>query len=369
MKSRFLLLFVFVLSAFPLEAAQAPLPAVTVVSVEKQPASKALRYLGRVEAIHAVDVQTRTEGFIDKVNFAEGQMVKEGDILFELNPAVHQAEVDQARAVLRNAEAALNLAQINLDRIDGLLRRNAISRAEFDTARANRDMADATVGQARATLQQRELMLGFTKITAPISGRVGHTRFDTGSFVNPASGSLVDIVQLDPIRVVISIRERDFISATLQDQKLHLDLLGKDFAPQLRLANGKIYQYRGEFDSLANRIDAQTGTVEVRARFTNPQFVLLPGGVTDVTLDTQKPPMVPVVPITALQQNRDGHFVLVVDKDDTVAVRSVVLGMQLDQNVAVNEGLEEGERIIVEGLQRVRPGMKVNPLSAQPLGQ
>ena len=370
MKYRILLTFaLFALFAPLAQAAEMPLPSVSVATIEKKPASKALRYLGRIEAIHAVDVHTRTDGFIQKVNFAEGQMVKEGDILFEINPAVHQAERDQAAAAVRNAEAALSLAEINLTRLDGLLRRNAVSRAEVDTAQANRDMADAALGQAKATLQTRELFLGFTKIFAPISGRIGHTRFDTGSYISPASGSLVDVVQLDPIRVVISIRERDFISATLQDKQLHLDLLGKDFAPQLRLANGKIYPYRGEFDSLSNRIDVQTGSVEVRARFTNPQQVLLPGGVTDVSLDAQNPPLLPVVPISALQQNRDGHFVLVVDKDNTVAVRPVVLGMQLDQTFVVTEGLAEGEQVIVEGLQRVRPGMKVNPLAAMPLGQ
>ena len=343
-------------------AAEQALPAVTFATISKQSASQPLQFLGRIEAIHFVDVHTRTEGFIKSVNFQEGQMVKEGDLLFELDPAVHQAAVDQAKAQVASAQAALDLAVIMYNRTIPLARTNAVSQTDADRARADRDMAQARLAETQALLSARELELSFTRITAPLAGRIGHTRFDTGSYVNMNSGPLVGVAQLDPIRVVIAVRESDFISATLQDPKLHLDLFGKDFSPQIRLANGKVYPQRGTLDSVNNQIDPLTGTVEVRARFANPRFVLLPGGVADVTLDAENPPLVPVVPATALQQEQNGHFVLLLTAENTVEVRPVKLGRQMGQDFIVDEGLAAGDRVIVEGLQRVRPGMAVRPI-------
>ncbi len=358
-------LFLLCLSLAPqLSGAQNPPPAVTFAVIGQQPASQPLNYLGRIEAINHVDVNTRTDGFIQAIHFVEGQMVTAGDLLFEIDPNVHQSAVDQAKAQVAAAEATLSLASVALSRVEALFPTRAASQADVDRARADRDVARANLAQAQATLQARELTLGFTRITAPISGRIGHTRFAVGSYISPTSGTLVDIVQLDPIRVVIAIKEQDFISATLQDSRLHLDLLGKDFAPQLRLANGKIYTQRGVLDSIDNKIDQQTGTVDVRARFANPDHILLPGGVVDVNLDATEPPMVPAVPISALQQDQTGHFVLVLDDKDAVVVRPVKLGMQLGQDFEVRDGLAVGERVIVEGLQRVRPGMTVRPVPA-----
>lgn len=341
-----------------------PLPAVTFSTIENRPASQPLNYLGRIEAIHFVDVQTRTEGFIKKIHFTEGQMVNAGDLLFEIEPDVHLSVIDQSKAQVSSAQAALTLAEVMYARMQNLLRNRAVSQSEADRARADRDVALAALNQAEAALRSNELQLSFTRILAPISGRIGHTRFDVGSYINMASGALVNIAQLDPIRVVISIRERDFISATLQDAQLHLDLLGKDFAPQLRLANGKIYPTRGVLDSINNQIDAQTGTIEIRARFENPLHVLMPGGVVDVTLDAQEPALVPTVPITALQQDQNGHFVLMLDDKNTVVVQPVKIGGQIDQYFIVEQGLKVGDRVIIEGLQRARPGITVNPIPA-----
>ncbi|SHN55239.1 efflux RND transporter periplasmic adaptor subunit [Desulfovibrio litoralis] len=356
----FLCLFV----PFNLLAQAPPPPTVTVTIIEKKPATQTLYYLGRVEAIHAVDVLTRTEGFIEKVHFKEGQMVKAGDLLFEINPDVHLSEIDQAKARLASANASLNLATVTFQRIDALARSRATSRADADQAQADRDVARANVLQAEAALRARELILSFTKITAPVAGRIGHTRFDVGSFINLASGSLVNIVQLDPIRVVIGIRERDFITASSGGSDLKLDILGKDFAPKLRLANGSIFPTRGVFDSIDNRINTQVGTVDVRARFNNPDNILLPGGAVDVTIDAQEPPLVEVVPIVALQQDREGFFVLVVNDDNSFERRRVKLGIQLEQEFVVREGLKVGEKVIIEGLQRVRPDVPVNPIIA-----
>ncbi|WP_211228759.1 efflux RND transporter periplasmic adaptor subunit [Desulfovibrio cuneatus] len=363
------LLFSASLVAPALGAEGAPLPAVTFAVVQKRAASQPLQYLGRIESPNFVQVHTRTEGFVKTLNFKEGQMVKAGDVLFELDPAVHQSAVDQAQAQVASAQASLALTEVLYARLTPLARTRAVSQTDADRALADRDVARAALAQAEAALRARELELSFTRITAPIAGRVGTTDISVGSFVNAASPALIDIAQLDPIRVVIAVRERDFISATLGDDKLPLDLFGKDFAPQLRLANGKIFPDLGKFDSIGNRINEQTGTVEVRARFPNPKSLLLPGGVVDVTLTAQEPPTLPAVPAAALQQDLEGFFVLLLEQDDTVAVRRVTLGPQMDQEFIVSTGLVAGDKVIVDGLQRVRPGSQVRPVPATPVAQ
>lgn len=196
------------------QAAEAPLPAVTVALVTAATPDNALQYLGRVEAIQAVDVTTRTEGFIARRLFTEGQMVQQGELLYEIDPALHQAAVTQAQAQLDSATASANHAQVNLTRLQRLGNNRSVSQAEVDEAQAQRDISRAAVAQAQANLQIQQLQLSFTNITAPITGQIGHSRFNVGSLINPASGTLVSIVQLDPIRVAIAVNERDYITAT-----------------------------------------------------------------------------------------------------------------------------------------------------------
>ncbi|HFT5241818.1 TPA: efflux RND transporter periplasmic adaptor subunit [Yersinia enterocolitica] len=354
------------------QAAEAPLPAVTVALVTAATPDNALQYLGRVEAIQAVDVTTRTEGFIARRLFTEGQMVQQGELLYEIDPALHQAAVTQAQAQLDSATASANHAQVNLTRLQRLGNNRSVSQAEVDEAQAQRDISRAAVAQAQANLQIQQLQLSFTNITAPITGQIGHSRFNVGSLINPASGTLVSIVQLDPIRVAIAVNERDYITATYQlsaagASTANATLPFGNFTPRIQLANGKQYPDSGVFESVDNQIDKQTGTVTIRTRFANPRHLLLPGGVVNVSLaaETAKPVM--AIPIAALQQNKQGHFVLVVNDKDQVEVRPVTLGEQFDQQYEVKEGLAVGERVIVAGLQHVRPGMTVNATVATPL--
>ncbi|MGP6381307.1 efflux RND transporter periplasmic adaptor subunit [Yersinia bercovieri] len=359
-------------SPFGAMAADAPLPAVTVAVVTSATPDTALQYLGRVEAIQAVDVTTRTEGFIARRLFTEGQMVKQGELLYEIDPALHQASVTQAQAELDSVTASANHAQVNLTRLQRLGNNRSVSQAEVDEAQAQRDISRAAVAQAQANLQIQQLQLGFTQITAPISGQIGHSRFNVGSLINPASGTLVSIVQLDPIRVAIAVNERDYITATYQLSAAgtttdNTALAFGNFTPRIQLANGKQYPDSGVFESVDNQIDKQTGTVTIRTRFANPRHLLLPGGVVNVSLAAETAKSVMAIPIAALQQNKQGHFVLVVTDKDQVEVRPVTLGEQFEQQYAVKDGLKVGERVIVAGLQHVRPGMTVNATVATPL--
>ncbi|QHB33915.1 efflux RND transporter periplasmic adaptor subunit [Yersinia canariae] len=354
--------------------AAAPLPAVTVAVVTSMTPDSALQFLGRVEAIQAVDVTTRTEGFIAARLFTEGQMVKQGDLLYEIDPALHQASVTQAQAQLDSATASANHAQVTLTRLQRLGNNRSVSQAEVDEAQAQRDISRAAVAQAQANLQIQQLQLSFTRIYAPITGQIGHSRFNVGSLINPASGTLVSIVQLDPIRVAIAVNERDYITATYQSSAAgaasaseNSALAFEHLTPRIQLANGKQYPESGVFESVDNQIDKQTGTVTIRTRFDNPRHLLLPGGVVNVSLAAETAKAVTAIPIAALQQNKQGHFVLVVTDKDQVEVRPVTLGEQFEQQYEVKDGLKVGERVIVSGLQHVRPGMTVSASIATPL--
>lgn len=342
----------------------APLPAVTVAVIEQRTPLRSLYYLGRIEAIQAVDITTRTEGFIARRDFSEGQMVKAGDPLFEIDSALHQAAVAQAQAQLDSAKATARLAQLNLSRQQRLGEQRSVSRADVDASQAQRDTSGAAVAQAEANLRIQRLQLGFTLIAAPIAGRIGHSNFSVGSLINPASGSLAHLVQLDPIRVAIAINERDYIAAANRKDADADDFSHSGYTPHLQLANGMDYPEPGVFESVDNRIDSQTGTVTVRARFANPRHLLLPGGVVNVTLTAGRADPVVMAPIAALQQNREGFFVLLVDKENRVEVRPVVIGDQFEQEYQIKQGLAAGDRVIVEGLQRVRPGMVVDATTA-----
>ncbi|NDL62670.1 efflux RND transporter periplasmic adaptor subunit [Acerihabitans arboris] len=351
-------------TARPLSAA--PPPAVTVAIIEQRIPQRAHYYLGRVEAIQSVDVITRTEGFIARRDFADGQLVKAGEALFEIDPALHQASVAQAQAQVDSADAGARHAQVNLARIQRLGDQRTVSRAEVDAALAQRDTANAALAQAEANLRTQQLQLGFTRINAPISGRIGHSNFNTGSLINPASGSLAHIVQLDPIRVAIAVNERDYITVAYRQTGDAGDLSASGYTPHLQLANGQEYTEQGVFESVDNQIDSQTGTITVRARFANPRHLLLPGGVVNVALVAGRAGPVVMAPIAALQQDREGFFVLLVDDQERVELRRVIPGDQFEQEYQIKQGLIAGDRVIVEGLQRVKPGMEVSSTVAAP---
>jgi len=361
-------LILLALSCLSCPLPAAPLPAVTVAVIEQRIPQRSLYYLGRIEAIQAVDITTRTEGFIAKRDFIEGQMVKAGDPLFEIDPALHRATVAHAQAQLDSAKATARLAQVNLGRLQRLGQQRSVSQADVDAAQAQRDTSSAAVAQAEANLRIQQLQLSFTLITAPIAGRIGHSNFSIGSPINPASGSLVRLVQLDPVRVAIAINERDYITAANQKNGSADNFSKSGYIPRLQLANGMDFPEQGVFESVDNRIDSQTGTVTVRARFANPHHLLLPGGVVNVSLTSGHTDPAVMAPIAALQQNREGFFVLLVDRENRVEVRPVVIGDQFEQEYQIKQGLAAGDRVIIEGLQRVQPGMMVDATTATSMG-
>lgn len=350
---------------FPLTSAVAQsLPSVTTATITTQPDGVSRTYLGRLEAVQAVNVTSRTEGFIARRAFEEGQFVNAGDVLYEIEPALHQAAVAQAKARLDSANATARHAQTHLNRIQRLGDARTVSQSDVDAALAGRDTARAAVAQAQAALKTQELQLSYTRITAPISGRIGVSHFHTGSLVNPASGALTEIVQLDPVRVVISVNERDVLSASHSSGTLEDAFSANNMTLSLRLSDGSPYMNAPVLESLGNRIDAQTGTLPVRMNVANPDHRLLPGGTVNVTAEPRSGHSLPVLPAQALQQNAAGHFVLLVNAEQRVQARPVRLGAQTGHGYFVIEGLRGGEKVVTEGLQWVRPGMAVNTREA-----
>ena len=335
-----------------------PPPQVAVITVIEQDVNPPSEYVGHVEAIQSVDLMARVEGFLDQVNFKEGSDVRAGDLLYVIEKAPYQARVDADKASLAQTEAMLTKAHQYLDRAQ-TVRSGGISETDLDNAVAEELRARAQVEQAKANLQISQINLGYTSITAPISGRIGRTAFTKGNLVGPDSGALARIVQLDPIRVVYSISENDLaaINRALKDAER-----GKNqpiLMPRIQLADGQILKTAGHVDFVDNIVDVNTGTIAVRALFKNPEATLIPGLYVTVLVARSEPQPMPVVPQAAVLEDHDGRYVLLVDDQNRVAVRRVKTGPVVGVNWAVESGLAVNEKVIVEGVQKVKPGQIV----------
>lgn len=364
----FLLSFCAASCLLPSEAAlgqapKGPLPAVSVVAVDTEYVAPSVEFIGRVEAIQKVDVRARVQGFLKKVAFSEGQDVRAGDLLFEIESDQYEAALLQAKAQQAGAEANLQLAQLTMDRRQELYNRQSGTRADLDQAIASRDSAAATVDEAKAAVRVAELNLSYTRIVSPIAGRIGRTNVTIGNVVRPDSEVLARVVYIDPIRVMFSISERDFIGAVQEGRGAAVDQIKTGFVPTLRLPNGAIYPEKGRLDFASNEVDPTTGTLPVRASFANPYGLLLPGGTVSVGIRPAEARRMAMVPIQAVQENRQGRFVLVV-ADGRVEQRPIRATQQVGQYLAVEDGLKAGESVIVEGQQKVRPGAQVEAVPA-----
>lgn len=363
---RCFLLIVALLFPFGVSAvfAQAPLPAVSVAPVEVKDVSPASEFVGRVEAVNAVDIRARVEGFIEARPFKEGQAVHEGDDLFVLEKAPYEAALAAARANLRGAQATLEDAERRVQRNQDLRRSQTVSQVTLEEAQTARDTAQASMLAAEANVRQAELNVGYTTIRTPIAGRIGAAAFSVGSLVGPSSGALARVVQIDPIRVVFSVNDRTILALRESVTDFDERKVAGSFVPTLRLSNGREYPLKGAIEFVGNEIDQATGTLPIRARFPNPDGVLVPGQFVTITVRPAHPQTRPVVPVGAVQLDREGRFVLLLDEGGKVAERRIKTGAQLGQNWIVEEGLKGGENVIVQGFQNARPGAAVRVVPA-----
>jgi RND family efflux transporter MFP subunit len=335
-----------------------PPPLVTVASVIEQDVNPPAEYVGHVEAIQSVDLRARVEGFLEQVNFKEGSDVHAGDLLYVIEQTPYKARVNADKASLAQAEAILTKARQYLHRAQ-TVRSGGISATDLDDAVAEELRAKAQFEQANANLQIAQINLGYTTIRAPINGRIGRTAFTKGNLVGPDSGALARIVQLDPIRVVYSISENDLTAINMALKDADRGENNPMLMPRIKLASGQILKIEGHVDFVDNTVNVSTGTIAVRALFKNPKVILIPGQYVTVLVARKEPKLMQVVPQAAVLEDHDGRYVLLVDDQNRVAVRRVKTGPVVGANWAIESGLAINEKVIVEGIQKVRPGQIV----------
>ncbi len=365
----FILLFTLLLLFPPaMEAVAAPakkevpLPLVTVVTVAEQDVNPPNEYVGHVEAIQVVDLQARVTGFLEQVNFKEGSDVQAGDMLYGIEQASYQARVVAAKARVAKTQATLTRAINYLKRIQNV-RTGGVSATDIESAETDELESRAELQEAISALDIAELDLSYTRISAPIRGRIGATSLTIGNLCGPASGPLAKIVQLDPIRIQYSVSEND-LSAIKMALKDSSSGQAKDLLrSQIKLPGGEILDLSGHVDFVDNVVDASTGTISVRLVFDNPDGMLLPGQYVTVLVSRKQARLQPVVPQAAVLEDRDGRSVLVVNAQSQVEQRRIKTGPTIGTLWVVDSGLTAGERVIVQGLQKVKPGQSVRIMS------
>lgn len=333
---------------------------VVVDEVVNEPYQPQSEYVGRLHAKDDVAIQAKVTGYLLTRDFQEGQLVEAGDTLYTIDDSEYQAALARAKADLAAAIANQANAQRNFRRGEELLPKGAISQAEMDNLTAKKLDADASIESANAQVASAEVNIGYTVMHAPISGRIGRSKVSPGDLVGPNSGDLTTLVSIDPIEAMFQISEATYIAALSERMQGNpsLDAL-RTIEVTLELTNGLIYPEVGRIDYFANRIDQATGTLEARASIPNPHSLLVPGQYVKVILQDSNLLEGLFIPQAAVQADQQGSFVLVVDGGNTVVRHNVELGDRFDDLVLVKKGVEEGERVIVRGLQQVRPGMPV----------
>lgn len=358
-------LFVFAeVPAMALEpGGKPPPPAVIVAPVKVENVAPSSSFVGHVTAIQTVAIVPRVTAFIEKEPVKQGSDVKKGEVLFELQKTQYQASVEQAQAQLDSANAALKNATLQYQRAAQLAHQGFEAKANLDQATATRDQDQANVLAAQANLAQAALNLSYCTIVAPIDGRIGAISPTVGNLVTPSTPPMVTINQMNPIRVVFPVSDRQIV-AVQQRTGTGVAKIAAGLTVGLVLPDGHPYGQSGKIAFLGNQVSTQTGTVDVYADFANPNDLLLPGSYVTVDVRRAKPEERPMVPVAAVITDQNGSYVLVVDSNHVVRQQPVTLGRQVAQDYIVEKGLTAGEDVIVAGSQKVRPGETVNPQQA-----
>lgn len=351
-------------------------PDVEVVQVEQKDVPIVGEWIGTLDGLVNADVRAQVTGYLLRQGYQEGAFVQKGELLFEIDPRPFQAAVDQAQgqleqatATLANTEAVQRRTELDVNRYTPLAQEQAASQQDLDNAIQNNLAAKATVETAKAQIQTAQaaletakINLDFTRLIAPIDGIAGQAQLQVGALVNPSSGPVTSVSTVDPIKVYFTVSESEYlawrkrfpteITRAAADKSLQLELI---------LADGSTYPHQGTFYFADNKVNESTGAIRIAALFPNPGNILRPGGYGKVRAATQIQQGALLVPQRAVSELQGGYQVAIVDAQNKVSIRTIQVGDRVGSQWIVSDGLKSGERVIVEGVQKVRPGMQVNP--------
>ena len=337
--------------------ASGPPPAVPVgvATVKQRDFPVYLTGLGSVAAFNTVSLKTRIDGQITQVNFQEGQDVKQGELLIQIDPRPYNVALEQAQANLQRDEAQLNNAKVQYDRMKALYAGGVIAKQDLDTQEASFGQYEGTIAADKAAIDSAKLNLVYTRITSPINGRIGLRQVDIGNYVTAASGSSMAVItQMHPIAIIFTLPEDQLQSVREKMQKgaLQVDVYSRD--DQTKLSTGKLL-------TIDNQIDPTTGTAKFKAVFENPENSLWPNQFVNVhlLLETRKDAI--TAPVSAIQRGPQGTFVYLVDNNNTVQVRPVQLALMQGNTVVIASGLQPGEKVVTDGQEKLQAGSRVSP--------
>lgn len=342
---------------------------VTDYIVEERTVPVVFDFVGFAQSSHPVEIRARVEGYLDKIAYQEGQLVKEGQLMFQLDPRLYEADVEKARGEVARQEAILANANLTVDRLRPLFEKNAASKKDLDNAIANQLASEASVLTAKAQLLYNEVNLGYTTITSPITGYSDKAKLREGALINPASNSLLTTVSvIDPIWVYFTVSDNDILKANEQEAKKSLILPRGDstitvaenntYVVEAVFSDGSIFDQKGIVDYSSPTYDQATGTLQVRAVFPNPDAILRPGQFVRVRVSGAERPHALMVPRRALLQNKNGPFVFLI-KDGKAYPQNVSGGEWYGDYQIITNGLKIDDRIVVDGTNKLLPGSPV----------
>jgi RND family efflux transporter MFP subunit len=341
-----------------------PPPQVTVATPVKRTIIDRDEYVGRFVAVDAVEIRARVSGYLEKVHFTDGALVKRDQLLFTVDRRPYQVQLDQSKADLERAKAQVDLANADLKRAEELIDRKTISEAIFEQRQQAKRAADAQVQSAEANVRTAALNLEFTELRSPVDGRIGDRRVSPGNLViggsQPSTTLLATVVSTNPIRFEFTFDEQAFLRySRLAEAGTSIDKSGTEI--ELRLLDEPAFRHKGKLDFIDNVINQTSGTIRARAALPNPDGLFTPGMFARVRVPASRPFEALMVPDSAIGTEQIRKFVYVVDGENTVRQKYVTLG-SLDGNLrVVQQGIEATDRVIVNGMVRARPGIKVTP--------
>ena len=351
-------------------------PVVEVVQVEQKDVPIFGEWIGTLDGLENADVRAQVTGYLQRQEYQEGAFVKKGQLLFQIDPRPFQAALDQAggqleqaRAMLANAQAVQGRTELDVERYKPLVREQAASQQDLDNAVQNNLAAMATVETAKAQIKTYEaavetarINLDFTRLVAPIDGIVGQAQLQVGALVSPSSGAVTSVSTVDPIKVFFTVSEPQYLGWRKRfPTETSREAADKALRFQLILADGSTYGQEGRFDFADRQVDTGTGAIRIAGLFPNPGNILRPGGYGRVRAVIRMAPGALLVPQRAVSELQGGYQVAVVGGDNKVAIRTVQVGDVFGSQRIVTSGVNPGEQVIAEGIQKVRPGMQVNP--------